>query len=260
MQCAILAGGLATRMLPATSSVPKALLDVAGRPFAHWQLTWLAAEGVTEVVYCVAHLGDQIRDYVGDGARWGLAVNYADEGQHRLGTAGALANAARAGLLDESFLTLYGDSYLQVPIADVWRAFLRSTQPALMTVYRNELYEASNVLYCAGQVLTYRKPASAAVAADAPTALQHIDYGLLAFNRDLIEREVPAGEPADLSVLQASLAAQGLLAGYEVGRRYYEIGSPDGRVQLERFLQTTSPRRHAGSTPRASNRNRSSGP
>jgi len=224
-------------MLPATSTVPKALLDVAGRPFAHWQLTWLAAEGVTDVVYCIAHLGDQIRDYVGDGARWGLRVRYADEGPHRLGTAGALANAARAGLLGESFLALYGDSYLQVVIADVWQAFVRSPLPALMTVFRNELYETSNTLYCAGQVLAYQKSLDAT---EAPAAMGHIDYGLLAFSRELIEREVPAGEPADLSILQGRLASRGLLAGYEVGRRYYEIGSPEGRLQLETFLQTTS--------------------
>lgn len=239
MQCAILAGGLATRMLPATSAVPKALLEVASRPFAHWQLAWLAAEGVTDVVYCIAHLGDQIRDYVGDGARWGLTVRYADEGEHRLGTAGALANAARAGLLDESFLALYGDSYLQVRIGEVWRTFTRSPLPALMTVYRNELYEASNVLYRAGRVLAYHKPAAGG--GEGPSAsMEHIDYGLLAFRRDLIEREVPAGEPADLSALQGRLADQGLMAGHPVNRRYYEIGSPEGRVQLEAFLQTTS--------------------
>ena len=242
MQCAILAGGLATRMLPATASVPKALLEVAGRPFAHWQLSWLAAEGVTDVVYCVAHLGDQIRDYVGDGARWGLAVRYADEGEHRLGTAGAVANAVRAGLLGRSFLVLYGDSYLQVPIGDVWRAFDRSPLPALMTVYRNRLYEPSNALYCAGQVLAYDKAAGGETAGGGAAAagMQHIDYGLLAFGREVIEREVPSGEPADLSVLQGNLARRGLLAGYEVGRRYYEIGSPEGRVQLEAFLHTRS--------------------
>ena len=50
MQCVILAGGLATRMRPRTERIPKVLLEVAGRPFADVQLTWLASQGVTEVV------------------------------------------------------------------------------------------------------------------------------------------------------------------------------------------------------------------
>jgi len=64
-------------MRPATAQVPKALLPVAGRPFADWQLAWLADQGVTDVVLSTGHLGSMLRRFVGDGARWGLAVTYA---------------------------------------------------------------------------------------------------------------------------------------------------------------------------------------
>ena len=67
MQCVILAGGLGTRMQPRTETVPKALLPVAGRPFADLQLSWLARSGVTDVVYAIGHLGERIRAFVGDG-------------------------------------------------------------------------------------------------------------------------------------------------------------------------------------------------
>src|SRR6478672_10283872 len=93
MQAVILAGGLAVRMRPLTEKVPKAMLDVAGRPFIDWQLEKLAACGFDDVVLCVAFLGEQIRDYVGDGARYGLAVRYSDEGETLLGTAGAMRKA-----------------------------------------------------------------------------------------------------------------------------------------------------------------------
>ena len=52
MQCVILAGGLGTRMRPLTDTCPKTLLPVRGRPFAYYQLHWLASQGITEVVYC----------------------------------------------------------------------------------------------------------------------------------------------------------------------------------------------------------------
>ena len=57
MQCVILAGGEGTRMAPYTDTVPKTLLPVAGRPFADWQLTWLAGQGVDEVVYSIGLSG-----------------------------------------------------------------------------------------------------------------------------------------------------------------------------------------------------------
>src|SRR3954447_4437243 len=134
MQCVILAGGLGTRMWPQARTVPKTLLPVAGQPFAHWQLTWLAAGGVTSVVYSIAHLGDQVREFVGDGSAWNMGVRYADEGDVLRGTAGALRLALEEGLLEDRFLVLYGDSWLQVDPRAVSDAHARSGLPALMTV------------------------------------------------------------------------------------------------------------------------------
>ncbi len=116
LPCVILAGGLATRMRPYTDDTPKALLPVNGVPFADIQLSWLRRQGVTEVVYCIAHLGEQIVAHVGDGSRWGLQVRYSDEGPERLGTGGALRLAAERDLLADEVLVLYGDSYLQVDL------------------------------------------------------------------------------------------------------------------------------------------------
>ena len=79
MQCVILAGGRGTRMAPATDEIPKALLPVAGRPFADWQLGWLASQGVDRVTYSIGYLGDLIRDHVGTGENWGLGVDYVDD-------------------------------------------------------------------------------------------------------------------------------------------------------------------------------------
>lgn len=217
-------------MLPLTTDTPKALLPVHGTPFADTQLAWLRQQGVREVVYCVAHLGDQIARFVGDGARWGLAVSYADEGEHRLGTAGALRAALDADLLADRFLVLYGDSYLQVSVPDVWTAFAWSGQPALMTVYRNDVaHERCNVRFVDGRVEAYEK----GIADPLGAGMHHVDYGLLAFSRDVIAEQVPPGDVWDLSTVQHRLAADGRMAGFEVHERFYEIGSPKGLAELE---------------------------
>jgi hypothetical protein len=110
MQAVVLAGGLATRMRPMTLTVPKSMLEVSGRPFVDWQLEKLASSGFREVVLCVAHLGEQIRAHVGNGARYGLNVRYSFEGDVLLGTGGALRAALER--LAPTFLVTYGDSYL----------------------------------------------------------------------------------------------------------------------------------------------------
>ncbi len=88
---AILAGGLATRLRPLTETVPKALVEVAGEPFAFHQLRLLARNGFREVVFLTGYRGEQIAVAVGDGRRFGLDVRYVPDGRRLLGTGGALA-------------------------------------------------------------------------------------------------------------------------------------------------------------------------
>src|SRR6266853_2059905 len=80
MQCVILAGGLGTRMRPLTETCPKTLLPVNGRPFAYHQLHWLAAQGVTEAIYCIGHEGHRIRRYWDAEPSPIPSIRYVDEG------------------------------------------------------------------------------------------------------------------------------------------------------------------------------------
>ncbi len=104
---AILAGGLATRLRPLTDAVPKALVDINGEPFITHQLRLIRGAGIKQVVLCVAHLGEQIVDVLGDGTALGLHVTYSFDGPQLLGTAGAIKQALP--LLGECFFVLYGD-------------------------------------------------------------------------------------------------------------------------------------------------------
>lgn len=234
MQCVILAGGLGTRMWPDARSIPKTLLPVAGRPFADWQLTWLADSGVTSVVYCIGFLGEQIREYVGDGSRWGLAVAYVDEGDELLGTAGALALAARQEALHARFLVLYGDSWLQIDPAAVMRVSVESGLPALMTVFENlGSWDTSNVVYDGSRVVRYAKGLD-----PVPAEMRWIDYGLSVLTRELVEQRVPSDRHSDLAALFADLAEAGQLAGFEASHRFHEIGSLTGFGELDALLRT----------------------
>ena len=224
---AILAGGLATRLNPVTTTVPKALVDVAGRPFAEHQLDWLRRQGVERVVLCVAHLGEMIRDALGNGAKWNLHIDYVFDGGTLLGTAGALKRALP--VLGEAFFVLYGDSLLTCDLPVIERAFRASGRAGLMTVFRNDdKWDRSNVLFRDGRLLRYDK-------VNRTPEMQHIDYGLGVLT-DRALAPVPPDRPFDLAAVYQRLLADDDLAGVETTDRFYEIGSPEGLEETRAFL------------------------
>ncbi|MEK9777259.1 MAG: sugar phosphate nucleotidyltransferase [Quisquiliibacterium sp.] len=81
---AILAGGLATRLRPITETIPKSLVEVAGRPFVLRQLAYLRDQGVRRVVLCIGYLGEMIEEVVGTGEQLGLDVAYSMDGPELL--------------------------------------------------------------------------------------------------------------------------------------------------------------------------------
>ena len=224
---AILAGGLATRLHPVTTTVPKALVEVAGRPFAEHQLDWLRNQGVNHVVFCVAHLGEMIRDALGDGSRLNLRIDYVFDGGTLLGTAGALKRALP--VLGEAFFVLYGDSLLTCDLPAIERVFRASGRAGLMTVFRNDdRWDRSNVLFKDGRLLRYDK-------VNRTPEMRHIDYGLGVLTERALA-PVPADRPSDLAAVYQRLLADDDLAGVETTDRFYEIGSPEGLDETRAFL------------------------
>jgi MurNAc alpha-1-phosphate uridylyltransferase len=226
MQCVILAGGRGTRMQPLTDAIPKALVPVAGKPFVEHQLGWLHGQGIDDIVFCLGYRGAQLREVVGDRAR------YVDEGEELRGTAGALRLALDEEVLAESFAVLYGDSYLPIELTPIWQAFRSRREPALMAVLRNEnRWDASNARFADGKVVEYDKENAGRRA-----ELKWIDYGLGMLERDLVADRIAPGATADLAGLYGDLSREGNLAGFEVRERFYEVGSPEGLRDLQRFL------------------------
>jgi len=224
---AILAGGLATRLGPVTAGRPKALVEVAGRPFLAHQLELLRERGVRRVVLCLGHLGEQVAAFAGDGRAFGLEVVCSHDGERLLGTGGALRRALP--LLGDRFLVLYGDSYLDCDYQAVAARFLASGRTGLMTVFRNAgRWDESNVAFRDGAIQRYAKGLR-------DPSMEHIDYGLGALRAEALDA-YPAGEPLDLARVYQDLLAHGELAGFEVGQRFYEIGSAQGLEETGRYL------------------------
>ncbi len=229
MQCVVLAGGLATRMRPKTEKVPKVLLDVAGRPFLRRALTWWAEQGVTELVLSVGFLAEQVEAFLAASPP-PVRVTLVKEPEP-LGTAGALKLCLERGALAERFLLTWGDSFLPVDFGAVWRDFEASGAGALMTVLQNRgRWDQSNVVFEQGRLVLYDKSRAGA----AIERFTHVDYGLMGLTRALVASRVP--ERGDLAPLFTALSNEGALRGFEVRRRFYEIGSAQGLADLETFV------------------------
>jgi NDP-sugar pyrophosphorylase family protein len=226
---AVLAGGLGTRLGALTERMPKSLIPVAGEPFVAHQLRLFRREGIGRVVLCCGHFADAVRGFVGDGARFGLAVEYALDGDRLLGTGGAIRNALP--LLGRRFFVTYGDSYLDIPFRPVLEAYRAAGRTGLMTVFHNAgRWDVSNVEFAAGGIVDHAKQPT--------SAMRHIDYGL-----SLLDARAFAGSPAgalDLADVFRRLIAAGDMAGFEVTQRFYEIGSPAGLAEADAYIRAST--------------------
>jgi NDP-sugar pyrophosphorylase family protein len=227
-QIAILAGGLATRLRPITNSIPKSMIDICGKPFAHWQMKLLEKAGYTDVVYCVGYKSDVIKDFLGSGIKYNLKITYSHDGETQLGTGGAIFKALP--LLGEKFSVIYGDSYLPIDFGKVEDTFSRSEKLAQMTIYSNkEALDTNNIVFQNGDVVRYQKGTFS-------KDMTHIDFGFNCFDRLSFSR-YPANLSFDLGEICCDLARKKMLAGYEVFERFYEVGSPQGLIDFSTYVE-----------------------
>lgn len=227
----IIAGGLATRLKLRVHDRPKSMLIVNGKPFIDWQLNMFASQGVEKVIICVGNKGDQIASFVGNGGRYGIEVIYSSDGEFLLGTGGAVQKASK--LVQGKFLVTYGDSYLPISFFEFSKKFEDSKKNSAIAVYKNDnLYDASNIDFSNGEILTYSKN-------NEYKGLKYIDYGLIGLNSHTFPfRE--HNSKWDLSILLNKLVIQKEILGIEVYNRFYEIGSENGIFDLEIYMRGLS--------------------
>lgn len=110
MKVVIMAGGKGTRIASVKSDVPKPMIPICGKPILEWQIENLKACGLTDITLVIGYLGHVIKEYFGDGSKFGVNISYFVE-ESPLGTAGALFKMPE---LTEDFLLLCGDVILDV--------------------------------------------------------------------------------------------------------------------------------------------------
>jgi N-acetyl-alpha-D-muramate 1-phosphate uridylyltransferase len=224
---AILCGGLATRLHPVTINKPKSLIEINNIPFIEHQLKLLKNSGFEHVVICGGYMGNQIRDFVGNGEQYDLNIEYSFDGSKLLGTGGAIKKALK--FLSDNFFVVYGDSYLPVDYAYVQQKYIEKKKLGLMTIYKNkDIVHANNVNYNGKRILQYNK------FLPVPN-MKYIDFGISILNKKTLDK---FNEMCyhDLSDIFQYLIDIGELAGLPIKQRFYEIGSLKGQEELSKYL------------------------
>jgi D-glycero-alpha-D-manno-heptose 1-phosphate guanylyltransferase len=227
MQAVVLVGGLGTRLGALLAGRNKPMVDVAGHPFIYYLLRQLRKNGLVDIVLCVGHRGELIRERFGSGSALGVRLRYSTEETLR-GTAGALKLAEHL-IHGESFLAMNGDSLFDVPLEELiafHQAVHARVSVALASVERRERFGTVEV-QGDGQVVGFREKGQA-------SAGGYINGGIYVFQTDVL-RGIPADQPVSLEQdVFPGLVGQGLYARAFPGY-FVDIGVPDEyhRIQAD---------------------------
>ena len=223
----ILCGGLSTRLQPLTENTPKSMIDVLGTPFIDHQLSLLRENKIKEVILCIGKFGEQIKNYVQDGNKWDLSVQYSNDGEQLLGTGGALQKAH--SILPDEFIVINGDSYLDINYNDVLQKYISMGNPLLMTVFPvTNMYEYKNVYIKNKTIIIYDKSGN-------HPKLNYIDYGLTFMKKRLLQ-DLKIGSIFDFSVIYSKAISQNIASYYESPKIFHEIGSYEGLKETIEYI------------------------
>lgn len=229
MQTVILAGGLATRLRPLTEKIPKSMIPIHGKPFLEYQIELLKKNKITDILLCIGYLGDQIKNYFGDGERCGVKIRYSEEKKELLDTGGALKNAEE--YLAKEFFLLNGDTYLPINYPMII-SYFRKVNENIVVVYNNSprIVEGNIALRKNNLVSRYEKGAS-------NRKLKFVDAGVQIFKREILGSIKKDTVISLEKHIFPKLIAERQLMAFVTKQRFYDIGTLESLKTVKEVLE-----------------------
>jgi histidinol-phosphate phosphatase family protein len=238
MQVVILAGGRGTRLGEYARAIPKPMVTIGGRPNLEHQVLLAEKHGFTNVLLLVSHLADRIKAHFGDGGRFGIEISYCAE-DPPLGTAGALRHAA--SLLQDRFLVLYGDVFVECDLGRLWTDHTDRRPFATLVVHPNDhpydsdLVEANEEGWISA-IHPKPRPQDQYLA-------NLVNAGVAVIERKILDL-IPPGQHLDLvhDIFSALLRDHELRA-YRSAEYFKDFGTPDRLARTRLDFETGKPAR-----------------
>lgn len=220
----IQAGGKGTRMESLTGNrIPKPMLELNGKPMLQWQMENIAEYGIHEFVVITGHLGDQIREYFGDGENLGIHIRYIEE-KEPLGSAGALYFLKEMAV-ENDFLFIFGDVMFELDWGRIIRFHEEKQGLATLLVHPNGHPYDSDLLILSEDCQV--------TGIDSKNRIRNYWYdncvnaGIYIFSHRILDR-IPEIRRMDLEKeLLAPLAGTGQIFGYRTPEYVKDAGTPE---------------------------------
>ncbi len=223
-QALILAGGLGTRLGSLTKTAPKPMLPVAGRPFLEYLVLNLRRFDVKRIVLSVGYLHDIIESHFQDGRNLGVTIEYSVE-MEPLGTGGGIRSASN--MLDDSFLVLNGDTFLDCNYLDLGLMLKPGISAAIALRSIVDVSRYGNVTMAGERVLQFVEKGNSGPGL--------VNAGVYILTQAALDY-LPVGYSSIESNLFPLLAAQGRLAARICSGFFIDIGLPETLSEANRII------------------------
>lgn len=146
MKAIIVAGGRGERLRPFTNHIPKPMIEVSGEPILLHIIELLKSNGIVEIILALCYLPEVITSYFGNGAKFGVKIDYTfEDANFPLGTAGAILSARE--LIDDTFIVTYADILRDLDIKKMIDFHKKKKAFATLNVYKRESKDAKSKIY-----------------------------------------------------------------------------------------------------------------
>ena len=226
MQAILLAGGRGERLRPYTDDRPKPMVEVGGIPLIAYQLGWLRASGITQVVLSCGYQWHVLEQYLGDGQRWGLDIRYAVE-REKLGRGGGIRWAMQhLSPGSDPVLVANGDNLVDIDVCPMLERHTR--QRALVTLVLVPLVSVRGIVETDENewVVRFREK---------PELPHWINAGIYIFARQVAPRLPAKGDHED--ELLPRLAAEGVLHAYKTRELWRTVDTAKDLTELTHELE-----------------------
>ena len=214
----LLAAGLGERLKPLTDQTPKPLIEISGKPLIEYHLERLKSAGFENIVINLSYLGDQIKQFLGNGQRYGLQIEYSEEGEIPLETAGGIIHALSL-LGNEPFLVINSDIWcehsLSFPNLD------NSKQAHLVLVDNPEHNQQGDFVYEFGKIYN-----------DGKNYLTFSGIGI--YHPDLFKNHADEKQPL-APILRSAIQDEKVSAEYFTGQ-WFDIGTIERLRHAENYI------------------------
>ncbi len=237
----IFAAGLGTRLKPLTNTIPKALVEVGGKPLLQHTIEKLTSAGFDEIIINIHHFGQQIINFIEENSRFGIRIEFSDEREQLLDTGGGIRKAAWFFDDNKPFLVHNVDIISSIDLGEVVNHHASNNVMATLVCSRREtnrylLFDKENHL--SGWINKHTGETKSPHAGFHPSNYTHLAFsGIQMLHPDLLREMASFPDKFPIIDFYLSMCATHTITAYQpTTGNILDVGKPDSIQQAAQFL------------------------